>query len=95
MNQTNLIVDSGVHPSLHLKSHHQITYCRCNLTVEYPPPYERFVWDCKKADIESIKLPLTLTNWDHLFLNKDVHQQVKTFTDTLFNAFFQILHQIR
>ena len=36
--QPNLIVDSGVHPSLHPKCHHQITYCRSNVTVEYPPP---------------------------------------------------------
>ena len=36
--QPNLIVDSDVHPSLHLKWHHQITYCRCNPTVEYLLP---------------------------------------------------------
>ena len=36
--QPNLIVDSGIHPSLHPKCHYQISYCRCNLTVEYPPP---------------------------------------------------------
>ena len=28
-----------------------------------------------------------MTNWDHLFLNKDVNQQVKILTDTLFNVF--------
>ena len=51
------------------------------------PPYERLVCDYNKVDIESIKRALTLTNWDHLFLNKDVHQQVKILTDTLFNVF--------
>ena len=51
--QPNLIVDSGVYPSLNPKCHHQITYCRCNLIVEFPPPY-----DYKKADIESIKQAL-------------------------------------
>ena len=35
-NQLNLIVDSVVHPSLHPKCHHQITYCRFNLTVKQP-----------------------------------------------------------
>ena len=82
-----MIVDSGVHPSLHPKCHHQITYCRSNVTVEYPPPYEKLVWDYIKADIESIKQDFILTNWDHLFRNKDVHQQVKILTDTLFNVF--------
>ena len=95
MDQTNLIVDSGVHPSLYCKCHHQITYCRYNLTAEYPPPpppppplpYGRLVCDYKKTDIESIKQALILTNWHHLFLNKDVCQQVKIITDTLFNVF--------
>ena len=72
--QSNLIVDSGVYPSLQPNCHHQISYCRCNVTVEYPPLYERLVWDYKKVDIESIKEVPILTNWDHLFLNKDVHQ---------------------
>ena len=37
--------------------------------------------------MESIKQALILTNWDHLLLNKDVHQQVKIATDTLLNVF--------
>ena len=40
---SNVIVDSGVHPSLHSNCHHQITHCKVNLKVEYPPPYERLV----------------------------------------------------
>ena len=43
--QPNLIVDSGVHPSLHSNCHHQITHCKLNLNIEYPPSYERLVWD--------------------------------------------------
>ena len=41
--QPNLIVDSDVYPSLHSNCHHQITYCKLNLSIEYPPPYERLV----------------------------------------------------
>ena len=33
----NLIVDSGVHPPLHLNCHHQIAYCKFNLFTEYLP----------------------------------------------------------
>ena len=48
--------------------------------------YERLVWDYKKADIESIKQALILTNWDHPFPNKDVYSnytpnKVVTFDD--------------
>ena len=41
--QPNLVVNSGTHPSFHKNCHHQITFCRLNLKIEYPPPYERLV----------------------------------------------------
>ena len=81
--QPNLGVDSGVCHSLHPNCHHQITFSRYNLTVEYPPPYERLVWDFNKANTESIKQALTQINWQNLFLNKDVHQQVRTLNDII------------
>ena len=37
--QSSLIVDCGVHPTLHENCHYQITYCKLNLKIEYPPPY--------------------------------------------------------
>ena len=52
--QPNLVVNSGVHPSLHKNCHHQITFCKLNLKIESPPPYERLVWDYKKANTNSI-----------------------------------------
>ena len=42
--QPNLVVDSGAHPSLHPTCHHQIIFCKFNLMIEYPPPYEHLVW---------------------------------------------------
>ena len=60
--QPNLVVDSGVHPSLHPNCHHQITYCKFNLFIEYPPPYEQQVWDYKHADTSSIKKSLNQVN---------------------------------
>ena len=85
--QPNLVVDSGVHPSLHPNCHHQITFSRYNLNVEYPPPYERLVWDYNKANTESIKQALMQINWQNLFLNKDVHQQVRTLNDIVIKVF--------
>ena len=87
--QPNLVVDSGVHPSLYLNCHHQITFSRYNLTVEYPPLYERLAWDYNKANTESIKQALMQINWQNLFLNKDVHQQVRTLNDIVINVFFK------
>ena len=38
--QPNLVVNCGTHASLNSKCHHQITHCKLNLSIEYPPPYE-------------------------------------------------------
>ena len=53
--QPNLIVESGVHPSLHPNCHHQIVYARFNLLIHFPPPYPREVWHYKDANTELIK----------------------------------------
>ena len=66
--QPSLVVYSGAHfYSLHKNCHHQITFCKLNLKIEYPPPYEHLVWDYKK----------TVTNFirEFLFQNKNVHEQ--------------------
>ena len=36
--QPNLVMESGVHSSLHPNCHHQITYARFNLKIYYPSP---------------------------------------------------------
>ena len=48
--QPNLFVNSGVHASLHPNCHHQIVHSSFGLNISYPPPYQRLVWDYKKAD---------------------------------------------
>ena len=40
----NLVMNSGVHSSLHPNCHHQIIHAKFNLKIFYPPPYERIVW---------------------------------------------------
>ena len=71
--QPNLIVDSGAHPSLH-SNHHQITYCKLNLSIEYPPPYEILVWDYNRANVEGIKKSIESVNSKVMFNNKSVHK---------------------
>ena len=41
--QPNLVMESGIHSSLHSKCHHQIVFAKFNLSIFYPPPYERTV----------------------------------------------------
>ena len=42
--QTNLVVDFGIHSSLHENCHHQIIYSKLNLKIFCPPPNEKTVW---------------------------------------------------
>ena len=65
--QPNLVVNSGVHPSLHKNCHHQITFYKLNLKIEYSPSYEHLVWENKKADTSSIRKTLKQVNWEFLF----------------------------
>ena len=85
--QPSSIVDSAVHPSLHSNCHHQITYCKLNLNIKYPPPYGRLVWDYSQANVESIKKSFESVNWELMFGNKSVHKQVSIFNETLMNIF--------
>ena len=93
--QPNLIVDSGVHPSLHSNCHHQITYCKLNLSIECPPPYEHLVWDYNRANFEGTKKSTEPVNWEVMFNNKSVHKQVSLFDETPLKAplgpFFALL----
>ena len=43
INQSNFIMDSGVHPSLHPYCHQQMVYVKVNLKIEYPSLHERLV----------------------------------------------------
>ena len=54
-NETNLIVDSGVHPSMHQNCHYQVAHCELNLNTELPPPCNCRALGCNKAEIENIQ----------------------------------------
>ena len=82
-----LSVNSGVHSSLHPNCHHQIIYSTLNLNICYSPPYQRLVWDYKKADPNSIRKAYELVNWEKLFDQKSIDAQVATFNDTVLNTF--------
>ena len=61
-NQPNLVINSGIKPSLHENCHHQITYAKFNLQIIYPPTYQRLVWDYKNADASSIQKALNMND---------------------------------
>ena len=85
--QPNLVINSGIKPSLHENCHHRITYAKFNLQIIYPPPYQRLVWDYKNANASSIQKALNMIDWNKLFSNTNVEKQVNILNDTLFNIF--------
>ena len=85
--QPNLSVNCGVHASLHPNCHHQIVYSRFNLDIYYPPPYQRLIWDYKKADATKIRKALDSVNWERLFDKKNVNAQVLKLNETTLNVF--------
>ena len=66
-NQPNIVMDSGVHSSLHEKCHHQVIYSKLNLQIEYPPPYVRKIWDCSRSETDSINRSIEVFDWFYLF----------------------------
>ena len=82
-NQPSLVTESGVHP----KCHHQIVFVKLNLKVEYPPLYERLIWDYKNAGIPSINRAIDIFDWGNLFEGKNVHEQAHLFNKTILNIF--------
>ena len=74
-NQQNLIIDSGIHPSLHSNCHHQIIYGKFNLKIFYPPPYESHIWHYKHANTEMISKATQGFDWDKAFIDKSTEKK--------------------
>ena len=84
-NQPNFVIAGDVHPSLHPNRHHQIVFSNFNLKTEYPAIYERLLWNYKNADSQSINKAIEMFNWEKLFQNKNIHDQLKLFNETIVN----------
>ena len=74
--QPNLIIESGVHPSLHPNYHHQTIYAKFNIQIYYPPQYYREVWHYSDADSEFIRCAVDQFHWQKAFLNKNKNEKV-------------------
>ena len=77
--QPNLVMDAGIHPSLHASRHHQIVYAKFNLKINYPPPYQREVWHFQKADINLIRRAMEEFNRERAFFKLNINEMVSVF----------------
>ena len=53
--QLNLVMESGVHFSLHSSCRHQIVFAEINLNIFYPPPNKHEVSQFNKTDTNLIR----------------------------------------
>ena len=81
----HLIIDSGVHWSLHPNCHHHIVYAKFNLKIAYLPRYLQEVWHDKDANIEFIRRAIDEFNWTRAVSNMSVNEKVNIFNNTIFN----------
>ena len=83
--QTNLVMESGVHSSLHPNCHHQITYAKFNLKIYYPPPYEQEIWHYGKANADHIRKAINEFPQERSFENNSVNEKVNIFNANIKN----------
>ena len=70
--QPSMVLDSGVHFSLHPNSHCQIVFAKFNSKVFYPPPYKRHVWHYRYANTVQTKNALASFSWKKALSNSSI-----------------------
>ena len=94
-NQPNLILESGVHPTLSSMCHHQIVYAKIYFKVYYPPSYNREIWHYKDAQVDLIQRSIENFDWRRALMNLGINEQVDVLNTTLFNIFRNFIpHEI-
>ena len=85
--QPNLVIESGIPSSLHSNCHDQIVFAKLkfNLSIFYPPPYERTVWYYERANTELIRRAIDHFEWVTALSNVNNDEKVYFFTETLLN----------
>ena len=78
--RTNLVMESGVHLSLHPNCHHRVVFAKFNLCILYPPSYERTVWFFEKAIPKFIQRNINEFDWIRALSNVSIDKKVCYFT---------------
>ena len=89
--QTNLLIYSGVHPSLHSHCHHQI-FAKFQLDIVFPLPYEREIWHYRKANIDLTLRAIHSFNWKKAFSNTHLDINIDIdFNQTIINILYNFI----
>ena len=84
--QPNLVIGSGVRPSLDPVCKHQITFCKLSIKIPRIPPFQRLVWHFDQANRRLIHRAMTVFRWENV-LNPIPYPnvQVKLLNETILN----------
>ena len=86
--QPNLVIESGVQPSLHEQCHHQIVFGKLSVSNIKLPPYTRRIWYYDKADVVAIMESIEMFRWqEHLDNLTCPNEQVELLNEVLLNIF--------
>ena len=84
--QQNLVMSSGVRPSLDPTVKHHITFCKLNFKIPPPPCFRRQIWHYNKAKIELITKAVSDFDWSgNLGRLPSPTQQVTFLNKTILN----------
>ena len=83
--QPNLVMESGIHSLLHSTCHHQKVFAKFNLSIFYPPLYERTVWYYEKSNTELIRRAIDQFDWPRALSTVNVDEKVYFFSKTQLN----------
>ena len=60
---------------LYTHCHHQIVFAKFNLSIFYPPPYERTVWYYERANTELMRRAIDQFDWLRALSNVNVAEK--------------------
>ena len=83
--QPNLVIDSGVRPSLDPNCKHQMIYSKFAVKTPKIPSTRRTIWHYEKANIELIQRSMANVRWDDELKFRDPDSQVKFLNETIMN----------
>ena len=86
ISQSDLLIESGVHPSLHPYCHDQTELANFNLMISYPTAYSREIWHYREANTELIRKAISNFNWRKASHNTNVTKKLYIFHVTILNV---------
>ena len=78
-------MESGVHSSFHPNCHHEITYAKFNLKIQYPSPFEREIWYYDEINVDHIRKAVDLFPWVKTLRNLNMNDMIFLFNKTVKN----------